>query len=259
MSIIRLPLGQWQNKMSFPDAAKKPCFGRNETTGDFVEQDAEQHHRVHVPRPRGQGGGELGEEPWGSLDGNSGAGGANIFEFAHFQNMVNTQVLEQGLQVVGGPVEAVTLPFLLKNLEADAVVIKLDIQGFECRVLRHLEKFTRFQNVPYIFMEWNKLGSSELCPDLLSFISLMESQGYIARDAASGDLLPERCLQMPLDNVLWSHTSAKSLWEREVVQDCRMVPVVRMGDKVLRKEEIDALGGLEGFLKDQQWQPQKLH
>ena len=108
-------------------------------------------------------------------------------------------------------------------------------------------------------MEWNKLGSSELCPDLLSFISLMESQGYIARDAASGDLLPERCLQMPLDNVLWSHTSAKSLWEREVVQDCRMVPVVRMGERVLRKEEIDALGGLEGFLKDQQWQPQKLH
>ena len=45
---------------------------------------------------------------------------------------------------------------------------------------------------------------------------------------------------MPLDNVLWAHTSAPRLWQREIVQDCRMEPVVRTGERVLRKEEIQA-------------------
>ena len=108
------------------------------------------------------------------------------------------------------------------------------------------------------------LGSTELCPNLLAFIGMMERQGYeardmatvfltkihklatknahryVARDAASGDLLPARCLQMPLDNVLWAHTSAPHLWQREIIQDCRMEPVVRTGERVLRNEEIQA-------------------
>ena len=98
------------------------------------------------------------------------------------------QVIEQDLQVVGGPVESISLPSLLKNIQkadATAVVIKLDIQGFECRVLRHFEMFNTLQNIPYIFMEWNMLGSTELCPDLLDFIGMMEKQGYIARDLAT--------------------------------------------------------------------------
>ena len=91
---------------------------------------------------------------------------------------LNMQVIQQGLQVVGGPVEAITLPTLLINIQTDApIVIKLDIQGFECRVLRHFEMFNTFQNIPYIFMEWNMLGSTENCPDLPAFIGMMEKQG----------------------------------------------------------------------------------
>ena len=43
-----------------------------------------------------------------------------------------------------------------------------------------------------------------------------------------------------IDNVLWAHTSAPRLWQREIIQDCRMEPVVRTGERVLRKEEIHA-------------------
>ena len=91
------------------------------------------------------------------------------------------QVIEQGLHVVGGPVEAITLPSLLKNIQKPdaALVIKLDIQGFECRVLRHFEMFNTSRDIPYVFMEWNMLGSTELCPDLLAFIEMMERQGYV--------------------------------------------------------------------------------
>ena len=95
------------------------------------------------------------------------------------------QVISQGLQVVGGPVEAITLSSLLKNIQTDApIVIKLDIQGFECRVLRHFEMFSTFQKIPYIFMEWSMLGSSEICPDLPAFIGMMERQGCVTQDAA---------------------------------------------------------------------------
>ena len=67
------------------------------------------------------------------------------------------------MEVVGGPVEAITLPSLLKNIRPDAaVVIKLDIQGFECRVLRHMDMFNTSLNIPYIFMEWNMLGSARV-------------------------------------------------------------------------------------------------
>ena len=170
------------------------------------------------------------------------------------------QVLEQGLEVVGGPVKAITLPSLLKNIRADApVVIKLDIQGFECRVLRHIDMFNTSLNIPYIFMEWNMLGSAELCPDLQSFIKMMEGHGYIARDATSGDLLPPKCLLMPLANVLWAHKSAPKLWPREIRQDCKMEAVVRMGGRLLKKEEVEALGGFDQFSEGEQWQLEELH
>ena len=169
------------------------------------------------------------------------------------------QVIEQGLEVVGGPVEAITLPSLLKNIRPDAaVVIKLDIQGFECRVLRHIDMFNTSLNIPYIFMEWNMLGSPDHCPDLQAFIKMMEGHGYIARDATSGDLLPPKCLLMPLDNVLWAYKSAPKLWSREIRQDCKMEAVVRMGGRLLKKEEVEALGGFDQFSEGEQWQIEKL-
>ena len=106
-----------------------------------------------------------------------------------FSTCQHVQVIEQDLKVVGGPIEAITLPSLIKitlpSLLKDiqkpdaAVVIKLDIQGFECRVLRHFEMFNTSRDIPYVFMEWNMLGSTELCPDLLAFIEMMERQGYV--------------------------------------------------------------------------------
>ena len=92
---------------------------------------------------------------------------------------------------------------------------------------------------------------------LLGFLG--HPNGYIARDATSGDLLPSKCLLMPLANVLWAHKSAPKLWSREITQDCKVEVVVRMGGRLLKKEEAEALGGFDQFSEGEQWQLEELH
>ena len=122
-------------------------------------------------------------------------------------------------EVLGQPTQSITMASLLSGLpRSSTLIVKMDIQGKECRALRSLATFPAATKMPYkatfpvattmpynatfpavskmpynatfpatitmpyIFMEWNELaGSAKRCPDLDGFIHLLESEGYSAR------------------------------------------------------------------------------
>ena len=71
--------------------------------------------------------------------------------------------------------------------------------------------------LPYIFMEWSETA---LCPDLDGSIELLKTNGYSPRDANSLGMLPEKCLQNVVYDVMWVHHTARPLWEVNAVIEC---------------------------------------
>lgn len=72
-------------------------------------------------------------------------------------------------------------------------VLKLDVEGFECRVLERSEGFLR---TPYIFMEWNKMFIkrnlySTPCNErrIQSMVDNLLNNGYVAHDVQTGQQL----------------------------------------------------------------------
>ena len=89
-----------------------------------------------------------------------------------------------GRGVLGPPTPSITLPSLLASLPPGApAIIKMDIQGQECRVLRSPGIFNTSHAIPYIFMEWNEVffKNSLLCPNPVGLLEVLEAQGYSPR------------------------------------------------------------------------------
>ncbi|CAD5116291.1 DgyrCDS5197 [Dimorphilus gyrociliatus] len=70
-------------------------------------------------------------------------------------------------------------------------VLKLDVEGFECRVLERSEGFLK---TPYIFMEWNKMFIkrnlySTPCTEvqIQAMVHTLLQKGYVAHDIDSGN------------------------------------------------------------------------
>ena len=96
----------------------------------------------------------------------------------------------KNMTVLGPPTHSITLPQILQSLHhLDlTVILKVDIQGHECRVLRDPELFRTGYHIPFIFVEWEELViSQESCPDLGGFIKFLQGQGYTARWAVQLD------------------------------------------------------------------------
>ena len=87
-----------------------------------------------------------------------------------------------GRKVLGPPTSSVTLPHLLATLPpASTVIIKMDIEGQECRVLNAPGVFESGHSIPYIFMEWRTLVILGSCPSLAALVSHLEDAGYRPR------------------------------------------------------------------------------
>merc|ERR1719188_2292781 len=58
--------------------------------------------------------------------------------------------------ISGNPVVSTTLHQLIKFANSNQLILKLDIEGFECKVLRpYFENPIKDVYIPYIFMEWS--------------------------------------------------------------------------------------------------------
>ena len=138
-----------------------------------------------------------------------------------FVSKVEVNEEEEG-EVLGRPTVSITMASLLSSLPHSTYIVKMDIQGMECKALRSLGAFPA-AIMPYIFMEWNEIADSpKRCPNIDGLIHQLESEGYIARWPSPLALMPKHCLYAPPINVLWVHKSARPIWNTDWAMDCEV-------------------------------------
>ena len=81
------------------------------------------------------------------------------------------------------PLNSIKLEDIINYVESDVVVLKIDIEGYECKALQPdilLNKLGKF--IPYIFMEWAPLipgNKRSTCSDFDEWIKLFYDGGYL--------------------------------------------------------------------------------
>ena len=92
------------------------------------------------------------------------------------------QLAGSGLESAGPPVTSTTLTRLVEFADSPTVIIKMDIEGYECKALVPFLSSQQTTFVPYIFMEWWHVqrNTNCNCPDLVGLVDLLYSTGYTA-------------------------------------------------------------------------------
>ncbi|XP_023320480.1 uncharacterized protein LOC111695393 [Eurytemora carolleeae] len=112
---------------------------------------------------------------------------------------------------VGDGVESVHFQDLMDAVLTDTVVVKIDIEGHECKALiPYLQTKIKSKFVPYILMEWIivKDNRDGMCPDVQLLIQGFIDSGYHPADLVSMKKL-NVLQQKSWNNVLWIHKDAK--------------------------------------------------
>jgi FkbM family methyltransferase len=82
---------------------------------------------------------------------------------------------------IGEPVLSVKFEEILATIEEDTIVLKIDVEGAECKVLtKYLNSNTKKKFIPFIYMEWSHIRSNNfgLCPNIESLIQGFEKSGF---------------------------------------------------------------------------------
>jgi len=126
-------------------------------------------------------------------------------------NMANSEPLGPGVQ-------SVTLSDIFNTISARTIVLKMDIQGQECKALLAPGVFTSGHFIPYIFVEWDLISiGRKFCPNLEELIQLLKSQGYSAINLSPPGYLSDVCLHKGMKDVVWMHKDARPLWDEDMV------------------------------------------
>ena len=82
------------------------------------------------------------------------------------------------------PLKSVKLEDIINYINSDIVILKIDIEGYECKALQPnvlLNKLGKF--IPYIFMEWGHIYQNTFgnCPqsDFSELVHLFYAGGYL--------------------------------------------------------------------------------
>jgi len=125
---------------------------------------------------------------------------------------------------VDEPLMSVTLQQILDIIPDQTIILKIDVEGAECKVLNeflHKEKKDKF--IPFIILEWSQLQRNQvksLCPDLDYFIQGFVSSGYLPKEVHtnSSKLHPIELSDLRRDgnivkaeNVLWVHKDTQKI------------------------------------------------
>merc|ERR1712013_921558 len=129
-----------------------------------------------------------------------------------------TEVLTLDTKPLGPGVESVTLPDILETISARSVIIKMDIQGQECKALLAPGVFDTGHFIPYIFMEWDIISAGhKFCTNITALITLLKSRDYFPINLDPLGKLSDVCLQKQMQDMVWMHKNAHPLWEGDHV------------------------------------------
>jgi len=118
--------------------------------------------------------------------------------------------------VAGDPIESITLQELIVFANNQNIIIKMDIEGFECLVLKHyFSDPVPSVFIPYIFIEWIIIRHNfdNNCPDLQSLVKMFVDSGYTPWNMNNKKALDAEASDewKPIQDVLWIHKDAKKL------------------------------------------------
>jgi len=111
-------------------------------------------------------------------------------------------------------ISSVTLGDLMDFIQEETVVIKIDIEGFECKALtNYFNMENKSKYVPYIFMEWehiqSKFSRTYNCPQFDTMVRGFVNSGYQAFGPNLTNV--EDLSRKFYRNIVWKHTSAKEI------------------------------------------------
>ncbi|XP_064643054.1 uncharacterized protein LOC135497200 [Lineus longissimus] len=117
-------------------------------------------------------------------------------------------------------ISTITLDDLLQVVDNHVAVIKLDIEGYECRGMGRAKKFLAKIHVPYVLMEWQKMFSQKYklytaCTTkaMKELTNFMVDLGYSPYEIRTGyKLLPGgSTFEWRFGDLFWKHSEAEDI------------------------------------------------
>jgi len=122
------------------------------------------------------------------------------------------QMEEHNLIGSSPPIHSVTMLEIFTLIQADTIILKIDIEGYECKALQSeilLSLSGKF--IPYIFMEFGfiKLPENENnCPEYKEWVELFFLGGYMPANPATLEIMEKESIDVMWD-LVWVHSSVK--------------------------------------------------
>ena len=113
------------------------------------------------------------------------------------------------MKALGPSTTSILLPDLFSSAPSNTIIVKMDLEGWECKALLVPGVFHTAKFIPYIFMEWKFLPTSPAnCVNLEDLLELFAAQGYTARYPTTLRPVEAAALHTPIEDVLWVHKQA---------------------------------------------------
>jgi len=112
---------------------------------------------------------------------------------------------------IGEPVDSTTFEDILRLIGSGPVILKIDVEGYECKVLtKYMKNPKKTLYIPYIFMEWGRIAQNLAgnCPDLPVLVEGFVESGYSPCNAGDPSIKLKLEDLHGHENVFWVHTDA---------------------------------------------------
>ena len=110
------------------------------------------------------------------------------------------------MKALGPPTPSILLPDLFSSAPSSTLIVKMDLEGWECKALLVPGVFHTAKFIPYIFMVLPTSPAN--CVNLEDLLELFAAQGYTARYPTTLRAVEAAALHTPLQDVLWVHKQA---------------------------------------------------
>eukprot|EP00092_Neocalanus_flemingeri_P007749 GFUD01008367.1.p1 GENE.GFUD01008367.1~~GFUD01008367.1.p1 ORF type:complete len:316 (-),score=69.27 GFUD01008367.1:90-1037(-) len=114
------------------------------------------------------------------------------------------------LTVTAPPLQSVTMVDILDSIPTNTVIVKLDIEGYECKALQpDILLGNSGKYIPYIFLEWANVVNNiyKTCPEYPEWLQMFYKGGYKPFNAETMEPLEEASVSERWQDMTWVHSS----------------------------------------------------
>jgi len=121
----------------------------------------------------------------------------------------------ENLKATLPPVDSITMAEILATIKAEQVILKIDIEGYECKALpEEIIMGSSGKRIPFIFLEWGQLAPAgrlfETCPEYNQWKAIFHTAGYIPHSPGSLEPVQDENLVDKAWDLLWVHKDVQN-------------------------------------------------